>query len=443
MILLKLVLLIDIRKNILTKIFFCTNLQALIKNKNMLKRLIVLFLLLFLYVNIFAQSDYPLQNRYSFVRYEKNVLQFPGDKSTFKALFSKFDTLMLYGTNKLVVLQLGASHTQADVFTAELRRRFQNMYPSLNVARGYVFPYNLIKTNSPYNYKAFHTGDWSVCRNVDRRKCVLGLTGIAATTRDNGATITIRLRDTRGEDFSFNYIKVLHSTDSISFLLSLIPDSLVVSTFTNRTLSYTEFYLKRSVKEITFKVKKTRLSEDHFTLYGIFLGSTFPGIVFHPIGINGASTSSYDKCQLFEKQLRAVEPDWIIIALGTNDGYTSSFSSEVFKRNFKKLIGKIRAVNRNVAITIVVPNDDYYKRRYPNPNTAKEERVIMQLAKEEGCSVWDMYEIMGGLNSSVLWLKNGLMQNDKIHFTHKGYVYLADLFFTAFVDSYGDFMNKK
>ena len=88
-----------------------------------------------------------------------------------------------------------------------------------------------------------------------------------------------------------------------------------------------------------------------------------------------------------------------------------------------------------------MPNDDYYKRRYANPNTAIQARMILELAQEEGCSVWDMYEIMGGYNSSSQWLQAGLMAYDRIHFTHAGYKHLADLFFTAFADAYGEFMN--
>ena len=408
----------------------------------MLKKIVVV-LFLFISVQLNAQSDFPIQKNYPFVKYDKNELVFPGDKSAFETLFAKFDTLIMYGTNRINILQIGASHTQADVFTAQLRMRFQNMYPGLSAGRGYVFPYNLIKTNSPYNYKAFHTGEWAVCRNVERRTCELGLTGISATTYNDGATITIQMRKSSDNDYSFNYVKILHSTDESSFLLSIIPDSLLVTSNTNKKLGYTEFFLKDFVTEITIQVNKTELEQNSFVLYGIFLENTYPGIVFHPIGINGAGTYSYNKCSLFEKQLEAINPDWIIIALGTNDGYTSKFNSDIFRKNFRTLIQKIKSVNPNYAITIIVPNDDYYKRSYPNPSTAKQEKVIMELAKEEGCSVWDMYEIMGGYNSSALWLKYGLMKYDKIHFTRTGYQHLADLFFKSFIDSYGDFIYNK
>lgn len=397
--------------------------------------------MIFTSLNAFSQDDFPLKDRYSFVQYEKNKFLFPGDSSSFKTLFAKLDTLLFFGTNKLTVVQIGASHTQADVFTGQLRMWLQTMYPGLSAGRGYVFPYNLIKTNSPHSYVAKHTGEWAVCRNVENKICELGLTGIVATTYQENASISIYLREDPILDYSFDYVKVLHSTDESSFEVVVFPDSLVLDVQTNFELGYTEYWLNQEVKEITLKVEKSDIAQNHFSLYGIFLENTNPGIVFHPIGINGASTTSYNKAVLFEKQMKAINPDWVIIALGTNDGYTSRFDSLYFKRNFKVLIHKIKAAKPDVAITIIVPNDDYYRRKYPNPNTPIQARMIMEVAAEEGCSVWNMYEIMGGFNSSSQWLQMGLMASDRIHFTNPGYKHLADLFFTAMVDAYGDFMN--
>jgi len=399
------------------------------------------FILIFLSIQLLAQDDFPLQTRYPFIQYDSNKFEFPGDKSAFEKLFKKLDTLILFGTNQITVLQIGASHTQADIFTGQLRMQLQNMYPGLSAGRGYVFPYNLIKTNSPYSYKASSTGEWNVCRNVELKSCTLGLTGIAATTYNDGASITIALRENPNVEYDFNYVKILHSTDESSFVVNLIPDSLIIDSQTYPEEGYTEFYLKDYVSEITIKVERTDLTQNYFSLYGIFLENTDPGIIFHPVGINGASTTSYTKCQLFEQQLNVINPDWVILALGTNDGYTNAFDSIYFKNNMQNLVKKIKSVNPDIAITIIVPNDDYYKRKYPNPNTAIQARMIREVAKEEGCAVWNMFEIMGGYNSSVLWLQYGLMAYDKIHFSTIGYKYLADLFFTAFVNAYGDFSN--
>lgn len=403
---------------------------------------IILFILLFTVIfNVYSQDDYPLQTKYPFVKYDENKFHFPGDKSSFEYFFKKLDTLIMFGTNQVRVLQIGASHTQADIFTGQLRMRLQTMYPGLSAGRGFIFPYSIIKTNSPKGYYTKHTGDWSVCRNVENKPCKLGVTGISATTLSENSSITITLREDADVDYAFNYIKILHATDINSYQINIEPYDKILYSQTYPELGYTEFYIDETTKEFTIILEKIDLQQNFFTLYGILLENTEAGIIFNPIGINGASTTSYNKCELFEQQMKVINPDWVIVALGTNDGYTPKIDSVYFRNNYLTLIKKIKAFNPKVAITLIVPNDVYYKNRYPNPNTRIQQSIIFDLAKQEGCSVWDMYEVMGGFNSSVLWLKSGLMASDKIHFSVAGYKHLADLLFTAFIDSYGDFMN--
>jgi hypothetical protein len=54
-----------------------------------------------------------------------------------------------------------------------------------------------------------------------------------------------------------------------------------------------------------------------------------------------------------------------------------------------------------------------------------------------------MYEVMGGLNSVVLWEKNGLAQRDKVHFTREGYLLLGDLFSNALMQNFEDYLRNK
>ena len=54
-----------------------------------------------------------------------------------------------------------------------------------------------------------------------------------------------------------------------------------------------------------------------------------------------------------------------------------------------------------------------------------------------------MFEVMGGLNSMVLWEKNSLAQRDKIHFTREGYLLLGDLFFTALMQNFEKYIQSE
>jgi lysophospholipase L1-like esterase len=132
----------------------------------------------------------------------------------------------------------------------------------------------------------------------------------------------------------------------------------------------------------------------------------------------------------------------VILSLGTNDAYGLKFNPEEYKNNYDTLIQRILSVNKNTAILITVPNDDYYKKRYPNKNTELQEKVIYELATKYNAGIWNLYKIMGGFNSSQKWYLNKLMRSDRIHFTSKGYILKGQLFFNAFLNSYNNFIDK-
>ena len=88
-------------------------------------------------------------------------------------------------------------------------------------------------------------------------------------------------------------------------------------------------------------------------------------------------------------------------------------------------------------------NDSYFQGRYPNPNAYKVRESMIRVAKEENAAVWDLFEIMGGLDAIRLWDSFGLAASDRIHFTRSGYVLQADLLFAAIKAAYGDYLSAR
>jgi lysophospholipase L1-like esterase len=141
--------------------------------------------------------------------------------------------------------------------------------------------------------------------------------------------------------------------------------------------------------------------------------------------------------------MAALSADLVILSLGTNDAYTRQFNPSFYRQNYDTLIRRIKSALPEAAILITVPNDSYLYRRYTNGNTEKVRALILDLAGEHSCGVWDFYGIMGGLNSIIVWQRFGLAKRDRIHFTRNGYMLKGDLFFNAFLKSYDDFINKR
>jgi len=204
----------------------------------------------------------------------------------------------------------------------------------------------------------------------------------------------------------------------------------------------TIFYLDGRYKKVKLSFEKKKTVQNNFTLFGISLENDDPGIVYHSIGINGASFPSFLRCNQFEKHIKALNPDMVIISLGTNDAYTTKFKTEFYKSNYEKLIRRIKSVLPNAAILNTVANDSYLFRRYPNKNTQLAANVIYKVAKKMNCGVYDFYKVMGGFNSSSVWYQKNLMVKDKIHFNRQGYLLKGDLFFNAIIKAYDNHIRN-
>ena len=72
-------------------------------------------------------------------------------------------------------------------------------------------------------------------------------------------------------------------------------------------------------------------------------------------------------------------------------------------------------------------------KRYANKNALDVKDAMFEMGKKYNAAVWDMFTVMGGLESITTWRDNGLAKTDLIHFTRAGYTLISDLFFSAFV----------
>lgn len=382
---------------------------------------------------------------YSFIDYQKNKLQFPAGDEGFEKFYQKLDTLTFYGKGKVNILHIGGSHVQAGTLSDRMRENMFTLADGIKGDRGFIFPFVMAHTNNPRNYKVNYTGTWDGCRNALRRNyCPWGLSGITATTYDTLTTAQVYAFDKDAEIYSFNRVQIYHLATPESFQVRLDSTFDVSSVWTDSIAGVTTFELAQSYDTLRFEMVKTDSTQSYFVMQGIKLDSGQDGLSYTSIGVNGASVPAYLRCQYFEPQLATVFPDLVIFGIGINDSYVpeNQFSQEDYEQNYRDLMNIFRSVNPDVQFLFMSNNDSYYKRRYPNPNVFKVRDAMVNLSKEYSAAYWDLFEIMGGLNSIRLWEYEGLAKRDKVHFTPSGYVLQADLLFKAFRDSYGDHLNQ-
>ncbi len=385
---------------------------------------------------LFAQEgDYFLgPTKYSFIKYEEDIIKYPGGEQRFSDFYSELDKLVKTGEGKIRIVHMGGSHIQADIYTHLLRKRFQELSPDMNGGRGLIFPFKMARTNTPSNFSVAYSGSWEYCKSTQSaRDCNLGLTGMAVITTDSAVRITINPNKDPESQYTFNTVRIFHEPTRYTMYIRA-ADSLFSGEY-DSTGGYTRIVLPGYERFLDLEIFRDSVA-DRFILQGISLDSDMPGVVYDAIGVNGSMLKSYLGSEHYIQHLRAIDPQLIVFSIGTNDAYTRHFDAEGYKQRYIALLDSTLKATPEAAILLTVPNDSYLYRKYVNRNTEKMQQIIYELARDYECGVWDFYSIMGGLNSSQAWYSMNLMQYDRIHFNREGYNLKGELLFSAFLKSW-------
>ncbi|MDY8134200.1 GDSL-type esterase/lipase family protein [Aquimarina sp. 2201CG5-10] len=381
-----------------------------------------------------------VQKKYTFVNWKANKIKMKESSPAFAKLYQKLDTIAKGGEENLHIFHIGGSHIQADIYSNRLRSYLQTMSPTSKGQRGFIYPFSIAHTNNPGNYRVEYDGEWKGYRCSVRKDSVAwGLSGVTAVFKDTISNVKIKANGNNYHEnlYDFNRMRVFYDNWSDDYEISFKEDSLVTEIKENKEAHFIEFSFTKNVEEIEFCIRKIKDVEDpEFLMMGIELMNDNKGIQYTSIGVNGASFAYYKRCRYFEEQLMLYKPDLFIVSVGTNDAYHPDFNPVEYKQYYKELIHLVQKANPDCAILLTVPNDSYYKKKFPNPRTKVARKMIYELAEEHKMAVWDFYEIMGGYNSSRDWYNNKLMPRDRIHFTVMGYRIKADLLLQALANSW-------
>lgn len=384
-------------------------------------------------------SRVPYSKRqYLYIQNDSSVLEHFDRNPNLDKFYDKLDALYLTGQGQVSIMHFGGSHIQAGVWSYELRKLFESMAPNLEGSPGLVFPFSIAKTNHPYYYKSSFDGKWEISKVTDRvPKDTIGLVGMSARTSDSLTNIQVMFYPLANiEKRRFDKVTVFHNINDTSYLISLGQEELVDTIIINPEIRGTEFYLSESIDTLKLKIVRIDSSENEFYFYGALLENSKCGINYSGVGINGAATYSYLKADLFDTQLKALNPDLVIFSIGVNDAAGTSFSKLAYINNYKKLSDKILAVNPNCAIIFTTNNDFYYYRGGENPHFNEVYAAMKTLAKEYNASVWNMFRVMGGYKSINYWRNDDIAKRDRIHFTRQGYKIVAGLLYDAIMEDY-------
>lgn len=384
-----------------------------------------------------ANGELDSAEEETYIHLDEDTLYWGRDSMTLVHFYERLDQLLKTKQGNLNILHIGGSHVQAGTMTHRIRKHLLDEFGEPPASRGLIFPYSAAANcNNPHDYRISKDQQFNLIRNVYQNHTFpLGGSGIAVWNADVLNSITVKM-NAEGYDFVADTVILLGSAHGwpIDPILKEdtiyhFPDSIDLDN--GRYF----FYFDKKIKDFTLYFPCSK--GDTFVVNGILLKNERPGITLSSIGVNGAQTGSYLRCQNFARDMKLLQPDLVIFGIGVNDAYGSSFDSVTFKNNYLKLVRQIREANPDCAFIFFSNNDTWKRGRknhyYVNPTGPDVADVMYRLADLTGGAVWDQFHIMGGLKSMETWRKKGLAQKDRVHFTASGYNLIGDLFYDAFI----------
>ena len=397
-----------------------------------MKRLILL--LAFTAILLPASAQSLLHRRIPPMPYahvDRNALRFPGGASAdFDRFLRKLDTLVVTGRGDVRILHVGGSHVQGGTWTNTFRKNLASLRYGMDGGRGLVFPYAAAGTNTPMGYQTSYTGTWTASRCL-KPDTVMGVSGMTVSTSDSTATVAFDLvpEERRMWDLRFT----VRSIDVLGY--GELEPVIIAGRDTVRGRQVEERWHFEMPHYVDFFRIGFRGYPGRFTIKGVYLDNPANGLTVSEVGVNGAATSSFLKCEDFTRDLQVVKPDLVIFSIGINDLQGTDFDARRFISNYGRLVQAVRRANPHCAFLFTTCNDSWKNGR-SNPFGARAERAFEEIAAGCDGAYWDLYDIMGGSGSMDAWVSAGLARPDHIHFTPEGYVILGNLLFNALMDSY-------
>ncbi len=330
-----------------------------------------------------------------------------------KPLFAKLEAVKESAEGAVTILHIGDSHVQAGFWSGRMRELLQREYG--NAGRGLIVPHKLAGMNEALDYA------------IKTHTQKAGPTGIEVTFDVPFNEFRIWSRE------PFDCITVLHSERAPALSE---PEGLSIGSYC--TMADTEISTRIPLLRATDSLTLDGFAQGELnapTYYGFVLENGQPGVLYHAVGLNGATFETFDA--VTKGALKVLWPDLIIVSLGTNNCFGPNFDQEQLRNVVDSFVRNMQEAYAEAAILLTTPMDACHRagRRYnPNPNIGAAARIIIDVARDNGVAVWDFYEAAGGHGAMEKWYSDGLASRDRIHLTEEGYLRQGDMFYKSLVE---------
>lgn len=316
------------------------------------------------------------------------------------------------------IVQFGDSHTAADFFSGQLRTRLQQRFGNGGI--GFISPLSLPGQRYANIALRSTSRDWTLATSRRDERSDFPLGGSVALPKANNRTVAL-------EPFSAipgkSRVRLLYNSERQNTLIGANDQErrvIALPTTKNKWgFSYPINLTLPASLSLASGSAATRIG-------GWYIDGPGQGVILSTLGSNGASLSLMDRWQDgWQSQLRALQPDMVILAYGTNEAFNDTLNQNDYRTQLQQRIRQIRRELPDAAIMLVGPSDSMKDR---SGNSCKQATVLdnviriqQDVARTEHTLYWDWRRHMGGNCAIKTWLERGDARPDLVHLTRSGY----------------------
>jgi hypothetical protein len=352
--------------------------------------------------------------------------------SYFHALFESFDSCRVH--QKVIhILHYGDSQIEGDRITGFIRQEMQEKFggngpgllPAVQVIPSFAVGQTASDNITRYTVAGSHKN-----QAAHRRYGAVGQVGefsghasIGVNARNN--------KDTYENVKSFRKIRLFVGKSNPDFKATLnIGNNRPKAAVFGSTVKTFTWNLAAPVNK--FNLHLAGRGE----IYGLSVDGDY-GVAVDNIPFRGSSGTFFSTmdADILQSMYKTLNVGLILLEFGGNvmPGIKNEKQIISYKETIAKQIRFLQRIYPQAKIILIGPADMSKKVSGKLQTYPYLEEVITALeaaALESGAAFWNMYEVMGGRNSMIDWVKSSpkLATPDYIHFTNRGAEYIAHLF---------------
>ena len=328
----------------------------------------------------------------------------------------------------------GASHTAADLWTGELRRRLQQRYG--DGGHGFALP---TRFNPGYRHQDLvveASKGWQVLRHRRDDGAAVGSYGLAGMVMLSAdptewAEVRTTLENPLGRRFDRLQVWVAPQPSGGHWHVDIDGERHLLEGAQGRAA-----LRKWQLSDAGHVLRLQPVGDGPVGLFGVVVERSAGGVVLDQLGIPGmrAEVHLHWQEQEWAEQLARRAPDLVVLAYGTNDVSHPQTAAE-YTAEWRRVLKRVRAAAPQAACVLVGPTDRLAKdergRWQAIARTSEVIAIQKQVAAQAGCGHWDAVAVMGGQGSIEKWRRAGMAAPDRVHLNRAGYTRFAELFDAA------------